>query len=189
MATLELEKAAEDLVALRITGMRKGTDEPAYLHSFRVSQLLRERGYSGEVCLAGLLHDVVEDGGVAYRALKKAGFTRRTVEIVRLVSHDPRFANNDARWAMMLAGLIRARDPEAWAVKLADVLDNVRGSNTMEPVRAKFFREVKAPFTLAVSADLMGESELWQALRALTWGESTAVPIPIAKKSGSRRRV
>lgn len=77
---------AEELVRTRIPGMRKGTtDKPAYTHSFHVRDLLEEHGYGPEVCLAGLLHDIVEDGGVSLAELRAVGFSERVMRLAGLL--------------------------------------------------------------------------------------------------------
>ncbi len=158
--------AARKLVRERIAGTRKGTtNDPTYLHSFRVEEMLRRYEYSEDVCLAGLLHDVVEDGSTTFEELDALGFSDQVVNLVRLCSHDVKIENKDARWMVMIVGLIKAHDADAWAIKIADILDNVEGSKTMEPVRGAFIRTVKAPMLVAASIDMMKKSPLWCALR------------------------
>lgn len=142
---------ARALVQERIKGHRKGTDRPAYMHSVAVSEALRAKGYADEVCLAGLLHDIVEDGGVSLNDLIQMGFSARVVELVSLCTHDASIKNRDARWVKMMARLVDANDAEAWAIKLADIEDNLKDCGSMSPDRAKFLREVKWPLLQAVS--------------------------------------
>lgn len=137
---------AEELVRTRIPGMRKGTtDKPAYTHSFHVRDLLAEHGYGPEVCLAGLLHDIVEDGEVSLDELRAAGFSERVVRLVDLCSHDASIEGTDARWVAMMARLVQARDSDAWAIKVADLADNLRDSGTMEVGRREWMVGVKRP--------------------------------------------
>lgn len=147
---------AIELVCRRIPGLRKGTtDEPAFRHSLRVGELLTWNGFADEVMLAGYLHDVVEDGGVTYQELADAGYPPRTIEIVRLCTHDREVPNKDSRWLLMIAGIVRVNDADALAVKLADTIDNARDSYRLQasdPERAKFIRTVKAPLILNVTA-------------------------------------
>lgn len=143
--TQELFTIARALVQERIQGHRKGSDRPAFMHSVAVSEALRSKGYGDEVCLAGLLHDIVEDGGVSLDELSAMGFSERVVRLVSLCTHDASIANRDARWVKMMARLVDAADPEAWAIKLADIEDNLRDCDSMSPDRARFLREVKWP--------------------------------------------
>lgn len=157
--------AAEKLVAERIPGLRKGMDKPAYLHSMHVRDILREHGMSEEVCLAGLLHDIVEDGDVSLDELKAMGFSPRVVELVDLATHDDELATGDERWVCMVARLVRAADPEAWCIKLADLASNIGDSAGMPVDRRSWMLTVKAPLMLALTEPMLGATALWQYLR------------------------
>ena len=69
---MNLEKAAQ-LIQERIPGTRKGTLEPAYQHSIRVSNTLERLGFNSDIVLAGMLHDIVEDGNTSLSELGALG--------------------------------------------------------------------------------------------------------------------
>lgn len=156
--------AAEQLVAERIPGLRKGMDKPAYLHSMHVRDILREHGMSEEVCLAGLLHDIVEDGDVSLDELKAMGFSQRIVDLVDLATHDDTLATGDERWVCMIARLVKAADVDAWQIKIADLASNIGDSAGMPVDRRAWMLTVKAPLMLKVTEPLLGESLLWKYL-------------------------
>ncbi len=91
----------------------------------------------------GLLHDIVEDGGVPLEEFRAAGFSERVVRLVDLCSHDAAIEGTDARWVVMIARLVQAGDSDAWAIKVADLADNLRDSGTMEVGRREWVRDVK----------------------------------------------
>jgi (p)ppGpp synthase/HD superfamily hydrolase len=162
---------AEALVQSCIGGQRKGSTEPSWMHSARVAAALSRHGFGEDVVLAGWLHDVVEDGGITLEDLRAQGFSERTVQLVDLSSHEmyggdaPRTAlQKDARWARMVARLESAADRDAWAVKVADLTDNLRGCVSLSADRQAFFYEVKAPTYLALAAPLLGASSLYSEL-------------------------
>lgn len=160
---------AVKLVRERIPGRRKGSTEPAYQHSLRVAERLEQHGYAQDVVLAGLLHDIVEDGETSLEALRAMGFSSRTLEIVDLSSHDMSLHvmtthEKDRRWAGMVARLERANDRDAWAVKVCDLIDNLIGSVTLPPDRRAVFLELKGPTYLVFSRPLLGQSALWTEL-------------------------
>ena len=163
MASL-LEKA-KALVKERIPGTRKGSDEPAYLHSIRVSDSLARFGFSNQVVIAGMLHDIVEDGAMSPEELRGMGFSDRIVQLVRLCTHDDMIEGGDRRWVKMMAGLIDADDKDAWAIKIADLTDNLKSSATMPADRQKFMREAKGPFLLRLSWIVMGKTAIWKKLK------------------------
>lgn len=156
---------AEQLVASRIPGTRKGSEKPAYMHSFDVRDLLRAEGYSEEVCLAGLLHDVIEDSETTFEELEAMGCSPRVLELVRSCTHDNAIEGNDARWVCMMAGLVRGNDAEAWAIKIADILCNIGDSDTMPADRRHTLRFVKGHMLLLLTKTCMGETSLWKRLQ------------------------
>lgn len=165
--TESLFTRAEQLVAARIPGTRKGSDKPAYMHSFDVRDLLRAEGYSEEVCLAGLLHDVIEDSETTFAELEEMGFSLRVRELVGYCTHDRAIEGNDARWVCMMAGLVRANDAEAWAIKLADIVCNIGDSATMPADRRHMLRAVKGKMLLSLTQKKMAETGVWQQLEKL----------------------
>lgn len=156
---------AKQLVKEHIPGSRKGLpDAPLYLHSYRVFESLQLNKADEEACLAGLLHDIVEDGGVTLEDLRQQGFTERTLECVRLATHDDKIVGSDARWTVMMAGLTLAENKDAWLIKIADVLDNLSDCYAMSMERQKFMIEVKAPLIISLSRLLCENHPLWNAL-------------------------
>ena len=167
---------AKDLVSTRILGNRKNSSEPAWQHSKRVAQSLKKHGFSIDVILAGWLHDLIEDSDPAHpvtlEGLGKLGFSDRTVALVDLATHSSSAdqaqkltqRDKDQRWARMLERLDGAADADAWAVKLADVTDNLRGCHVMPIDRQIVFYQLKAPVYLELSAELLGSSSLYAEL-------------------------
>lgn len=164
METQSLHSIALNLVQTRIPGFRKGTDIPAYTHSIHVFETLTHYGLSEDVCLAGLLHDIVEDSDVSLEELARLGFSDRTIALVSLCTHDVEMDEGDARWVKMIARLIDAENESAWLIKLADLFDNAKMAHTMRPDRARFNKEVKVPLMLSVTKKMMGEHEIWKEL-------------------------
>lgn len=160
-----LFETAEHLVKTRILGTRKGSEEPAFQHSLRVAQKIRELGFPDEVILAAMLHDIIEDGATSADELASLGFSPRTVDLVKLCSHDDAIEGGDARWVKMMAGLIDARDAEAWSIKCADLNDNLQSSHLLSDDRRRFMREAKAPFLLRLSWHVIADTPIWSELK------------------------
>lgn len=157
-------QAAEKLVAEKIPGKRKGIDRPAFLHSYHVRDILKEYDCDEDVCVAGLLHDVVEDGGVSFDELREMGFSPRVVELVDLATHDMKLVSGDERWVVMMARLVRAGDVDAWSIKVADLLSNVGDSSGMPMDRRAWMLTIKTPIMLRLSESHLGKTKLWRAL-------------------------
>lgn len=165
-----LAMRAEMLVKEHIKGNRKGMpDVPNHTHSLRVAHLLKVYGFNEETRLAGLLHDIVEDGGLSFKMLENGGFPKDVLDIVRLCTHNMAIPHNDRRWILMVTKLAKADSAAAWAVKLADVFDNFMDSHALSIERETFMREVKIPVLLSASEHLLGEIPLWKDLNHVTW--------------------
>ncbi len=159
-----LEPLALELVKDRIAGHRKGLpDEMNYQHSVRVFETVRALHHWDDpdldMFLAALLHDIVEDGGVSLGELVQLRFSRRTIELVHLCSHDMTIENRRERWIHMVAQLVRANDDEAWCIKLVDLADNLSQSHGLTPDNRAFMLEVKAPLMLRLT-DHLGSHEV-----------------------------
>ena len=153
---LELRDKAETLVRECIKGGRKGLpDEPSYMHSFRVRDLVISCHHcddcDDDLFLAALLHDVVEDGGVSFQELRDMGFTERTIHFVALSTHPLDVKDSTERWLLMTARLVEADDEDAWRIKLADLTDNLRQCKSLSPENRRFMIEVKAPLFLRLT--------------------------------------
>jgi len=163
-----LIERAQELVKQHIKGHRKGMpNEPAFLHSFRVQEILKNNGCAFSVHLAGLLHDIVEDGGMTFEELRQEGYSDEVVGLVRLCTHDAAIANKDLRWFVMVIGLTKANNTDAWRIKLADILDNLN-SHGLSPERARFMREVKAPALLEATEDILANDPIREELIKFT---------------------
>ena len=164
MENPSLDSIALYLIQTRIPGSRKGTDVPAWTHSEHVFETLRRYKLPEEVCLAGMLHDIVEDGETSLEELKELGFSDRTIALVSLCTHDMNMFEGDARWVRMISRLIDANDLDAWSIKLADLFDNAKSAHTMSPDRQRFNMEVKVPLMLSVTKPVAGHLGIWKEL-------------------------
>ena len=154
-ADVLLEKA-KILVEERILGERKGLPgEANFKHSLRVHEIVSRLHHwddpDMEMFIAALLHDIVEDGDTSFEELVEMGFSRKTVELVHLCTHDAEIENPTERWTLMIAKLIEARSEEAWCIKLIDLADNLTQSSGLSPENRKFMLEVKAPLILRLT--------------------------------------
>lgn len=160
-------EALKSLVRERIPGTRKGSDEPACLHSVRVYETLAKHGYSEEVAAAALLHDILEDSDTTLEELASLGVSERTRTLIDLVSHDEsideKVTGSDPRLVYILGRIVTARDTDALAIKAADVLDNLRTCSTMKPDRRQNMRLMKAPLIRNMCRGQISEA-LWNEL-------------------------
>jgi (p)ppGpp synthase/HD superfamily hydrolase len=154
---------AAELVKTRIQGTRKGSLEPAYQHSWRVANTLEQHEFHSDAVLAAMLHDIVEDGETSLAELEQLGCNQTVLHLVDLASHSMSLPattalEKDQRWAGMVYRLEQAQNVDAWAIKMADLLDNLRGCRSLPPERQAVFLEVKAPTYLRLTNGLLGST-------------------------------
>jgi GTP diphosphokinase / guanosine-3',5'-bis(diphosphate) 3'-diphosphatase len=116
-----------DAIALAATAHQHQVDksgEPYVLHPLRVMLAVREQGYRVEVQAAAVLHDVVEDAPVTLDDV--AALDPAVAALVDAVTRRPTEPYLD---------FIRraASNPEARAIKLADVSDNRSRLDRLRP--------------------------------------------------------
>jgi (p)ppGpp synthase/HD superfamily hydrolase len=142
MLTLEQTKT---LVQSRILGNRIGCDVPNYLHSWRVYDALVRWGFAEETCIAGLLHDIIEDSETTMDELSTLGYSENILHLVDLATHDVTITDSFTRRQTMIQRLIDADDREARAIKLADISDNFTECHLLKPHNFETFLNKKAP--------------------------------------------
>jgi (p)ppGpp synthase/HD superfamily hydrolase len=107
---------------------RKGSDVPYLVHPVHVSAILIRHGFPGDVAIAGLLHDVVEDQNVPLSEIE-AAFGQAVADMVAALTERKRENEIERTWEIRkLEALDRLKEagPDAVAVKAADVLHNTR---------------------------------------------------------------
>lgn len=112
---------------------RKGLPDPYVRHVERVARAAAEAGLSQDAIDAAYLHDVVEDTAVDFAALDDAGFSARTVTLVRLLTKwwTNRMPADVQRQEKMRYYATIMADDEALALKLLDRADNLRDAATI----------------------------------------------------------
>lgn len=105
---------------------RKGQDVPYIVHPFYVAMILQQYGFSEDVVIAGLLHDVVEDTSTSLDEIQTR-FGEQVAWIVGQMTEVEYSRKESLTWeekrAISLAHL-REGHPDVGAVKVADVLHN-----------------------------------------------------------------
>ena len=161
---------ASKLVRSKIPGTRKGSDRPAYMHSFDVYDILKAAGVKDHVAIAGLLHDVVEDGEVTIYDIFNL-FAPEIALLVMLVTHDKTIEDSDLRWQTMIEKIANFKNKdvssEALCIKTADVMDNLMDSMTLKPHRQAKMWDWKAPFILSLWQRRQKKPKLYHSLKKI----------------------
>ena len=106
--------------------VRKAGGDPFIVHVIHVSVILLRHGFSEDVVVAGLLHDVVEDQDVPLTDIE-ARFGPAVAEMVAVLTEQKREGDVERPWEIRkqeALDKLRRASPEAVAVKAADVLHN-----------------------------------------------------------------
>lgn len=152
-----------NLVKSKITWTRKWTDDiPNYLHSLRVNESLKKYGFDEDTQMAGLLHDIIEDGWMTLEELKNLWYSNNTLNLIDLSTHDVLLQWSFERWQKMLDRLIKEENKSARAVKLADISDNLLECHLM-PNKEKLdrFLNKKCPVFVYYGNKYFGGTELY----------------------------
>ena len=159
---------AEKLVKERITWFRKWTDDiPNYTHSLNVRDLLKKYWFNETVQMAGLLHDIVEDWNTSFDELRELWYPEEVIELVDLATHNMNIENPTdeekfQRWKDMMKRLEEADNKDAWAIKLADITDNVASCHTMKNDEKKMrFMCIKCPYFIEQWRKIFWESDFY----------------------------
>ncbi len=122
------EQALRLAAILHRSQNRKGSNLPYITHPVHVSVILLRHGFSTEVAVAGLLHDIVEDQGYELAQIE-AKFGVQVAEIVAALSERKEDARGAKRpWEVRKQESLehmRQASLEAVAVKVTDTLHNV----------------------------------------------------------------
>ena len=100
----------------------KDEDKVELFHTLHVGFKLVDFGYSGDVVLAGFLHDIFEETGVSAEELT-GEFGEEVTKLVQLVTKE----DNEKTWEEKNADIIRNcfnHGEQALALKAADILVN-----------------------------------------------------------------
>lgn len=114
---MEIDQAIEFMKEAHGDQMDQGGN-PYWMHPIAVMQLLPEWA-PDEVKIAAILHDVLEDTNKTSEDLHKAGFTRRTVQLVEDLSREKSLTYME--WIKQIAA---SNDYWLIRIKLADNLHN-----------------------------------------------------------------
>lgn len=136
----QFEKTEYDYInvaaEMAVRGHRNQVDKigmPYILHPMAVASLLE----TPEQKCAGLLHDILEDTDMTEEGLREAGIPERVIEIVKLVTHEKPCEGKD--YEEYLARI--KADPDARAVKLADLTHNTDPRRAAQDTNAAARRE------------------------------------------------
>ncbi len=111
-----------------LSQVRKVGADPYIVHLAHVSVILLRHGFSEDVAIAGLLHDIVEDQGIPVAEIE-AEFGPAIAEMVAALTERKREGEVERPWQVRkqeALAQLRQASLDAVAVKAADVLHNAQ---------------------------------------------------------------
>ncbi len=121
----EIEKSMDDAIIYLSHHFDKSghNSKPVILHSIRVGMTLFNYGYSKEIVIAGLLHDILEDTDLKEAELRSK-YGSQITEIVSAVTLNPQIKTKIERERDVFLRCSQYGF-DAFIVKCADILDNI----------------------------------------------------------------
>ncbi|MCR4347596.1 MAG: GTP diphosphokinase [Sulfuricaulis sp.] len=164
----EILRQAVVLASRAHAGQSRISGEPYVLHSLAVAKILSDLGLDHETLAAAILHDVVEDGGIALEDLSKEfgasvaglvdGVTK--MKVIQEFQSEPAGSRREHAQAESLRKMLlaMAEDVRVVFIKLADRLHNMRTLSALpEEKQKRIARE-----TMDIFAPLANRLGIWQ---------------------------
>jgi len=171
-ANLDLIKKAYEFAEIAHAGQLRFSGDPVMEHLISVAEILAELKLDSISIVAGLLHDVIEDGGVTLEELKKEFGEEVSLLVngVTKVGNLKLQGNREEEFVENLRKmiLVMAKDLRVVFIKLADRLHNLKTLQYLPPEKqiriARETLEVYAPL-----ADRLGIGEMKGILEDLAF--------------------
>jgi len=145
---MELDNVTKAMAAAALAhGMagqkRRWTGEPYVVHPTRVMHRLERAGYSGDMLVAALLHDVVEDTVVTLDDVNREYGLGVSVLVGQLTAPPRDEFETRGQWRAAMLGKLADACGLAQTIKCADIADNCRDVMTHDPEYGLIYRKEK----------------------------------------------
>lgn len=134
--------------------------KPVILHSIRIAMRLYDYGYSSEIIIGALLHDLIEDSDVTKEAIAKE-FGDQIADLVNALSFDSDIEDYQTRYEENFERIMQY-GKEAIIIKAADLLDNseyYQMAGELYPTLVEKFR-----YFCEISEEMLREEKIWSDL-------------------------
>lgn len=136
--------------------------KPVLLHSIRVGFYLYENGYSEDMVLAGLLHDILEDTDTSVTELCDK-FGSKVAKLVSATSFDTSIDDKTQQFKDMFNRCLNC-GKEALIVKATDITDNSNYIYLVSDRKTRDWLLFKMKSFINISKSLIQEEEIWSDL-------------------------
>ena len=140
-------------------GQKRMQGTPYYMHPLQVAKILKDKGFSEDYQIVGLLHDLLEDTDTTYNEILKLS-NKTIADAVKLLTKEDGY--------IMKEYIERIQNNEiAKMVKLADRLHNISETHlASEEFKQKYIKET-VEWYLPLAKDTVFEEDLKQELKKL----------------------
>ena len=125
---------AISMTARAFVGVTDKGGVPYIMHCLHVMNKVSHLN-DDELMIIAVLHDLIEDTNYTFEILESLGFSKRVIDVLRLLTHDPEVPYMDYISALSL-------NPDARIVKMADLDHNSRVTR-MKGIRPKDLRRIE----------------------------------------------
>ena len=162
--TKDYESLAMQIAAMLHSGqVRKYTGEPYVWHCIEVANILRGRGYVGDIVCAALLHDVIEDTEMSAREMR-ALFPDSIVSLVLEVTDiSTTLDGNREKRKNIDRDHLSMASAHGQTIKLADLISNTKSIVAHDRNFAKVYLKEKQKLLEVLTK---GDKILWSRAQA-----------------------
>lgn len=137
--------------------------KPVILHSIRTAMYLDRNGYSADLVVAALLHDLIEDSDATIEQIRQK-FGDKVAALVDANSFDESIQDKTEQYKHLFDKSLKT-GKEALIIKAADILDNsdyyhLAGSKELESHLIE-----KMSYFIELSKDILKDEIVWNELR------------------------
>ena len=137
--------------------------KPVLFHSYKVSYLLYELGYSELIVIGDVLHDLIEDTDVSYKDIVNE-FGEEVADVVQAVSFDPKVEDKLLQAKLMFENC-REHGKEALLIKCSDLIDNIQYVQFVDDKEKKLKLLQKYDLFIDIAKDIIGNEKIFSILQ------------------------
>lgn len=139
--------------------------KPVLFHSFKVAMSLYSSGYSRDIVIASILHDLLEDTDVTYDNLVMQ-YGAHIANIVKAVTFDSKINDKLEQAKDMFQNCLKF-GYEALIIKCADLLDNIHYVSCVANVKERTKLLLKYELFLNMAEDVLKNEIVYLNLKKL----------------------
>jgi (p)ppGpp synthase/HD superfamily hydrolase len=157
--TQEDEKLIEEAIKFLVRSIAESrkNPKPVMLHSMRVAMYLENLGYSRDIVIGAILHDILEDTAAPPEAIREK-FGDNVAKLVEANSFDEGISDKAEQYKELFLRCKNA-GKDATVIKAADILDNSNYYDSNQHLLEKM------RYFIEFSKEDLGGEPVWETLK------------------------